>query len=291
MNKTGILVGVDGSSAGRVALRWALERASARRVPVTLMLVVDNQWGEVNAEDLRQVTAMGQAALDRELQFARDSAPDVAVTASLRVGQPMFTLAKTAEDFELVVVGTHECGSAPTSSPRADGLRLALISPVPAALIPRFADQARHDVVVGIGSEQAWAAPIRHGLTEAKRLGMRLVLLQSAPSAASDRVSNDHIIATARSLARDIGYESGIELRRSASAPGDALTAASWRSTLTIVGRPTSPAGADLRDQTVDLTTGDVVMNLGGPVMVVPYPTTSRRMAHAPGAETHSAQR
>lgn len=278
MNASGMLVGVDGSPASRVALRWSLERASSCRVPVTLMLVVDNQWGEVNAEDLRQVTAMGQAALDRELQYARASAPDVAVTASLRVGQPMFTLAKTAEDYDLVVVGTHECGPTPAASPRADGLRLALISPVPAALIPRVGDQARHDVVVGIGSAGEWQVPIKRGLEESRRLGERLVLLRSARSSTADPIRNDDVIGTARSLAVEVGYESEIEIRRSGSAPGDALAAASLRSALTIVGRPTSPAGVD---QTADLTADDLVMNLGGPVMVVPYPVPDASVAGA----------
>ena len=59
---TPIHVGIDGSVASRAAIAWAVERAGALGAGVTLLTVVDDEWGTISDRDLRELRGDAKAA-------------------------------------------------------------------------------------------------------------------------------------------------------------------------------------------------------------------------------------
>ncbi len=62
-----------------------------------------------------------------------------------------------------------------------------------------------------------------------------------------------------------------IELRRTTTPAGEALASASRRAVLTVSGRPTEPGARGYRP--LGRTNNDLLMNAGGPVIIVPHAT------------------
>ena len=62
-----------------------------------------------------------------------------------------------------------------------------------------------------------------------------------------------------------------IELRRTTTPAGEALASASRRAVLTVSGRPTPPGARGYRP--LGRTNNDLLMNAGGPVIIVPHAT------------------
>jgi hypothetical protein len=65
-----------------------------------------------------------------------------------------------------------------------------------------------------------------------------------------------------------------LELRRTSSPAGEALAGASRRAVLTVSGRPTEPGAHGYRP--LGRTNHDLLMNAGGPVVIVPHAIASR---------------
>ena len=70
-----ILVGVDGASAGRAAISWAVRRAASLDSRIVLVHVVDDEWGMIGEglrpRTQRRPTRPGRAAVERRLDEKR----------------------------------------------------------------------------------------------------------------------------------------------------------------------------------------------------------------------------
>ena len=124
-----IVVGVDGSSGGDAALRWAIEEARLRGAEVHAVHAFDmppppvgvtpigppGPVAEVTPDELedlrRNATAGAQAALDEALARAAGETEGVRVRGSLLQGPPATALVEAARDAELLVVGTRGHGA------------------------------------------------------------------------------------------------------------------------------------------------------------------------------------
>jgi nucleotide-binding universal stress UspA family protein len=267
-----ILVGIDGSIAGRAALTWAIERARGIRADVALLIVVDDEWGTISDRDLGELRATAEQTAERELEYAREHAGAVGVTAAVAVGAPMLTLAAEASGFESVVIGTHKVGSFHGYALGSRGLQLAAMSPVPAAIVPVSASQGRSGVAVGIGDEPGWMDPVRFAAHEAVRLEEQLMLIRSEEP---DSPNDERALRLVRELPETSGLAAGIVVRRSSSPAGETLASVSRRVVLTVNGRPTAPGAHGYRP--LGRTNNDLLMNAGGPVMIVPFPAVASR--------------
>lgn len=261
-----ILVGIDGSIASRAAVAWAVERAKGIDADVTLLFVVDDEWGTISDRDLAELRTTAEQTAARELEFAREQAGAVAVSARVAVGAPMLVLASEAAAFESVAIGTHKVGSFHGHALGSRGLQLAAMSPVPTTIVPVTASPGRSGVAVGLGDEPGWIDPVRFAAHEAVRLGERLMLIRSGGPEATD---DERTLGLVRELPETSELAAGIVVRRSTSSPGEALAAVSRRAVVTVSGRPTAPGAQGFRP--LGRTNNDLLMNAGGPVMIVPF--------------------
>ena len=117
----GIIVGVDGSDHSRRALRWAMQEAVLRRIPLTVMTVRPDPvrpattiyWGlhtspeNRDTEDLAAQKAVQELA-DQVASEIGGTVPEV--TVSVATGNPAGELVKASRDADLLVVGTRGIG-------------------------------------------------------------------------------------------------------------------------------------------------------------------------------------
>ena len=109
-----IVVGVDGSAAGREALRWAAEEGVRRGCPVEAVLAWHVDYGLV----IGPMSATVAASIDRERVRDANRAllteavgePEGDVRPVLAEGDPRDVLVKASEHAALLVVGSHGAG-------------------------------------------------------------------------------------------------------------------------------------------------------------------------------------
>jgi nucleotide-binding universal stress UspA family protein len=120
-----IVVGVDGSSGGLEALRWALAEASVRGAAVRivhawmvpLIDALPEPWavgspplGPSDDEVHEHLEAAARTVLDASLAEARSADPGVEVRGELVEARPAAALLAAAEDADLLVVGSRGRG-------------------------------------------------------------------------------------------------------------------------------------------------------------------------------------
>ena len=268
MNTT-ILVGIDGSVASRAAIVWAIARADALGAGVSLLAVVDDEWGTISDRDLRELRNDAEHLAARELAFARQTAGRVPVSAAVDVGAPMLELAGSASAYESVAIGSHKTGAFHGHALGARGLQLAATAPVPVAIVPSSSANGRSGVIVGAGNAPGWVEPVRFAMREAARLGEPLTVIRSDRDTPFDDAELRSLLDTADAEANAASGD--IELRRTTTPAGEALASASRRAVLTVSGRPTEPGARGYRP--LGRTNNELLMNAAGPVVIVPHAT------------------
>lgn len=188
----GIVVGVDGSPASRVATDWAARDAALRHVPLTLVHVLSSDeagtWVDV------PVTEDYLAARDRRAQQIIDDAlcvvadavrdtGDVHVEHHVVSGANVPTLVDMSKDADMLVVGCRGLGG-------VQGLLLGSVSSglvhhshCPVAVIhdedPLMDHPATAPVAVGIDGSPAAELATAIAFDEASRRGVELVAIHT----------------------------------------------------------------------------------------------------------------
>lgn len=115
---TGILVGIDGSHTADAALRWAVEEARLRSLPLTLL----HTYGPRDDEGvIAAALGTGAAAEAKARQAATlllehtvdglgEEAKDVEIRTAAVAGQPAAALLEYAREADLLVVGARGRG-------------------------------------------------------------------------------------------------------------------------------------------------------------------------------------
>ncbi|MGH7438464.1 MAG: universal stress protein [Polyangiaceae bacterium] len=106
-----ILVPTDGSACSEMAERHAVALAKVAASTVGFLFVmdtVDNYWEGRMSEVRRKLSAAGHQALARARQTAIEAG--VHAEAELLDGSPVEVILERAEDFDLVVMGSHGKG-------------------------------------------------------------------------------------------------------------------------------------------------------------------------------------
>src|ERR1019366_10020697 len=116
----GIVVGGDSSDHSRHALRWAMQEAVLRHVPLTVMAVRPDPvrpattiyWGlhplPENSHNLDLVQKAVQEFVDKVTSELGGTVPEV--TVSVATGNPVEELVKASRDADMLVVGSRGSG-------------------------------------------------------------------------------------------------------------------------------------------------------------------------------------
>ena len=173
MSAAAVVVGVDGSSASRIALEWAANRAGHGRLLLRLvhLYTVSGEEEEDRLLESREWLAAAGAYLRRDH-------PELAWTS---VSEPGDTagLAARAMWNELLVIGTHKTGFVHGRVFGSLGLRLAATAGATIAVVPASTTAHSAGVVVGVDSSAVGDAAIRFAAREAQQSGQDLILVRA----------------------------------------------------------------------------------------------------------------
>jgi nucleotide-binding universal stress UspA family protein len=144
-----VVVGVDGSEGARAALRFALEEAARRGVPVQAVTAyrAPSDWMDFDAVGEYEPPEAHTVALQRAEQFVervRQELPqptaDVRVVAAL--GSPSDVLLRESLDADLLVVGSRGHGGFSTMLIGSTGMQCVLHATCPVTVV--HAPEAHH---------------------------------------------------------------------------------------------------------------------------------------------------
>ncbi|HEU5023508.1 MAG TPA: universal stress protein [Spirillospora sp.] len=181
-----VLVGYDGGTGSEQALRWAVEEARTRRVPLTVCHVW--RWPYpityIDYEGVGIIKRMGEHLLDGGVALARELAPGLQVRKRLMDGSVYPALLHESEDADLIVVGSHETGDLPIGS---TALQLPARARRPVVVV-RNAGPRDGRVVVGVDGSRSADAALAFGFEQAALRGWELRAVYGCwePGAAPD---------------------------------------------------------------------------------------------------------
>ncbi|MEU9840778.1 universal stress protein [Actinomadura sp. NPDC048032] len=181
-----VVVGYDGTSESDRALRWAVEEARLRRLPLTVCHAW--QWPYPihfsDREGVAIVRRMGEHMLDHGVALAHELAPGLKVRKRLDTGGPSLALLNQEPDADLLVVGSHPPEERSVGS---TALRVAAQADHPVAVV-RSASSPDGLVVVGVDGSRGADAALAFGFEEAALRGWRLRAVYGCwdPGAAPD---------------------------------------------------------------------------------------------------------
>jgi len=115
-----IIVGIDDTPGSDAAVRWAIDEARVRRLPVRLIHAQSTTWtsvpwastGEIPAEFWDANDQVAQTVLAQSLELAKAVGDDVQITGDVIKEHPVVALPRHAEHAELLVVGSRQLGTA-----------------------------------------------------------------------------------------------------------------------------------------------------------------------------------
>ena len=140
----GIIVGIDGSSHSRKALKWAISEAAMRRLPLTVLSVnqaIAGFWGGAaespgDAEFAEHARKVAQEETDSVLEeFAPESRPP-AVTVEVVTGIPAEEILAWGKDADMIVVGSRGAGGFKKLLLGSVSVQVAHHAHVPVVVIP-----------------------------------------------------------------------------------------------------------------------------------------------------------
>ncbi|MFE9120447.1 universal stress protein [Streptomyces sp. NPDC007172] len=105
-----LVVGIDPTDTGRLALAWAVDEAHRRKVRLRLVSAVPFRHDTQHVDDGPHQDALRQAgkdALKKAAEWADTRHPDVELTLDLLAGAPAPVLSKLSRHARMVVLGSH----------------------------------------------------------------------------------------------------------------------------------------------------------------------------------------
>ena len=173
MNHKPVVVGIDGSPAADVAIRWATAEAASRRTQLRLISAVTPGGSASEAGDVVYKAAA----------LARDLEPSVDLDPRIEHGPPSTILVKASGAAELVVIGSRGLGLMAGALLGSTGLDLAANARCPVVVVrPDLGSEAGTRVVIGYDGSSASQTALDVGLDYARRhdLAVRVVAAQPA---------------------------------------------------------------------------------------------------------------
>ena len=181
------VVAWKGSASCRVALLWALERERSLPGGLVLLTVIDEAFQSCGPAAMDELMVAATQALDAEVAWIGQAAPDVAVTWTVLEGHPERELVRGCPPGAMLIVGQREADSHPQRWPLA--ARLASQAPVPVAIIRAGPTRDRTGVIVGVDGS---AASMEASLVAAEEAHRRQESLHAVHAWPADHLLADH---------------------------------------------------------------------------------------------------
>lgn len=184
-----VLVGVSRSPAAVWAVRWAVDEAAARGIP--LQIVHAQEWPSAIPPDVLPGTAghlwashfraAGQALVETARAEALLLHPEVEVSVGVAEGRPHEVLRRLGEGAAQVVVGSRRLGGMESAFVSSRGAELFGQVTCPVVLVPPQEEpqpERGGTVVVGVDGSTASEAAVAFAYEEAALSGARLVAVE-----------------------------------------------------------------------------------------------------------------
>jgi nucleotide-binding universal stress UspA family protein len=181
MSSLGIVVGVDGSPASNVALRWAAAEAVRRGRELVVIHAFDG--GVVGAPTpfagsyVVAVRELAEKLVVAAVADARTHAPGVAVSGEAVLGSPGATLVTASADAELVVVGCRGRGGFASLLLGSVSHQVASHARGPVVVV-RGRPDAKGSLIVGVDGSECSIQALGLAFREADRLGCGIVAIR-----------------------------------------------------------------------------------------------------------------
>ena len=190
-----IVVGVDGSPSGWVALRWAAAEAELRHAPLVVLhsvrVSVDSAWRGGPFDRLPpDHTAFERNVLDHALAQIRPGHPELTVRRTLLGDSPPYALLSAARTADLVAVGSRGMARAPGLLLGSTALQVALHAACPVAVIPQRGAATTGpfpgEIVVGVDGSDCSEVALNFACDEADRRAVGVVAVHATGGATVD---------------------------------------------------------------------------------------------------------
>lgn len=188
-----IVVGIDGSAGGLLAVRWAAAEASMRQRPLSIVhafiwpLMGVPLGPASNGPQDAGLRHEAEGFVGEAVAHARSTAPDVDVTGKVVTGPAIPTLVAESADAELMVVGSRGLGGFSGLLVGSVGVGTAAHASCPVVVVrPTAADHGdeKRPVVVGFDGSAHSSLATTFAFEEAALRGLPLVVVHTwtAPS-------------------------------------------------------------------------------------------------------------
>ncbi len=179
-----LVVGIDGTPAAEVAIKWAAAEAAS----------LDTQLRLIHAVVPGSKASTAADVVYDSIALAHQVAPEVAVDSRLESGAPSTILVKASGESELVVIGSRGLGVMLGALVGSIGLDLAANARCPVIVVRPDLSAPGDHVLIGYDGSSASDTAIDFGLDYARRhdLAVRVVAAQP-PGTELHRITEDEL--------------------------------------------------------------------------------------------------
>jgi nucleotide-binding universal stress UspA family protein len=272
-----IVVGTDGSARADVAVEWAADEATLRRLPLHIVHAAERWDYDVPFHAApgmcESLTETGEHVLAEAAERAAKARPGLPVTTELVVGSPARALRSQGRRADEIIVGHRGLGGFTGMLLGSTGLRVAGHVPVPVIVVRGEVCGRRGEVLAGVDLSEDGTHVLRYAFEAAALRGgwVRVVHAWRPPAtplavretAAVTQERLTDAIAPWRAEFPDVG----VVEQTPCGHPAGELTERSSRATLLVVGSPERGHGPCLGP-----VAHGVIHHADCPVAVVPPP-------------------
>jgi nucleotide-binding universal stress UspA family protein len=269
------VVGVDGSSPSKVAVRWATARALREGAAVVLAHVRDPEAGMMGEDFAREESHRSSELLSSLLGELIPTG--VAVSTVLLEGPVPTALAEYVTTQDVVVIGTHKMGFLHGRVLGSRSVQVASTVPCSVAVVPDIDVRFRRAVVAGVDRVETAAAIAAAAAAEADSRDEELVILQAEVPQGSSQAKLPLDVAMA--AARDRFPRLTVRSRVSSRPASEALLDIARDKHLLVLG----PGSAEPTRSPIGSVLHDVLLNVNAPVLIV-RPVVGGLVGHEPQA-------
>ncbi len=211
MTHADVLVGVDGSGAGTIALDWAARAAAELGRPLTVCHVSPGtqQLAILVFPDLaKDFAERGQKIVERAVARAKETHPGLAVQVLQLSGQPAATLRDAAGKDSLLVVGRHGTERVRSLVKGSVTTQIAAHAGCPVVVTKESPAPTSGPIVVGVDDTPQMPAALEFAFAMASATGAEVVAIHAVdipgPLTAPRTPPIDEYIKRARVAAQEL---------------------------------------------------------------------------------------
>jgi nucleotide-binding universal stress UspA family protein len=270
-----ILVAIDGDTAHRAPIRWALDRAAHTGAAVALLLVIGRSWADRDAAPEARLIEAADGILAAARKYAQHLAPGVRVTADWTFGKVASSLRDAAARADILVIGVQRRNAIESAFAGSLAVRAAAIAPCTVVVVPHGWTSSGSGVVVGIDGTAPAELALDFAAHEALLHDDALTVVAGGYSAnplltglVPERTVDHHrerALEAASTRVRAMEPAPAVSTGEIEAAPAAALIRAARGSRLLVVGSRTRGAAERALMGSV---AHDVLLNLETPVAV-----------------------